>query len=175
MIPLVDCHAHFYPPNYTLSEIEEHLASQIDGYYLAAVVVTPETLAESETVADLSNRFTQIKSCAGLHPVQHVTSSNDGAVVSVSAHPSHLGGVVEFVRTRALVAVGEIGLDFSPWILESTAKVWGVSVDEVKAEQRRVFSAQIELAKERGLPVNVHSRNAGHHAIAMLEECGMLD
>ncbi|ORY47218.1 putative deoxyribonuclease tatdn3-B, partial [Rhizoclosmatium globosum] len=75
----------------------------------------------------------------------------------------------------ALVAVGEIGLDFSPWILESTAKVWGVSVDDVKAEQRRVFSVQIELAKERGLPVNVHSRNAGHHAIAVLEECGMLD
>lgn len=43
----------------------------------------------------------------------------------------------------------------------------------VKQRQRAVFEAQLQLAKELDLCVNVHSRNAGHHAIAMVEESGV--
>ncbi|KAI8854610.1 hypothetical protein BC829DRAFT_380360 [Chytridium lagenaria] len=47
-------------------------------------------------------------------------------------------------------------------------------METVKTLQRTVFRQQILLAKSLDLPVNVHSRNAGHHAITLLEECGML-
>ena len=54
-----------------------------------------------------------------------------------------------------MVAVGEVGLDFyrdlSP-----------------REDQRRAFSAQIELARRAGLPLVVHVREAGDEAMAQL-------
>ncbi|KAJ3076513.1 putative deoxyribonuclease tatdn3 [Podochytrium sp. JEL0797] len=171
----VDCHAHFYPPNYTPEDIASHLTDP----ELLAIVVTPETAAESLIVLAQSELHPQLKPCIGLHPVQHVTNS-EGEVVSVSAHPSQLEQVDRMIRENkdCIVAVGEIGLDFSPWILEASAKkpnkAWNCSVDDVKQLQRSVFSSQLATAKSLNLPVNCHSRNAGHHAIALLEQHGML-
>jgi len=38
-------------------------------------------------------------------------------------------------------------------------------VEDLKDVQRAVFQQQILLANDLGLPVNVHSRSAGHHAV----------
>jgi Tat protein secretion system quality control protein TatD with DNase activity len=44
--------------------------------------------------------------------------------------------------------------------------------DALRARQREFFQRQARLAAELDLPVNVHSRSAGHHAIAALVEAG---
>ncbi len=44
--------------------------------------------------------------------------------------------------------------------------------EAVKRIQQQVFAKQIELANRFSLPLNVHSRSAGHHAIRMLVEHG---
>lgn len=59
-----------------------------------------------------------------------------------------------------LVGIGECGLDFSPWVVKDEAD---------RDKQRRAFLRQVELAQELDLPLNVHSRNAGHHAINLLQ------
>ncbi|KAJ3008197.1 UNVERIFIED_CONTAM: putative deoxyribonuclease tatdn3, partial [Siphonaria sp. JEL0065] len=179
----VDCHAHFYTPNYTADDITSHIASKIqlnndnDGEIsLLAVIVTPETHQEALEVVGQGKLHPLLKPCVGLHPVQHVMNTA-GEKVSISARPSsQLDQVLALIEEKGdeVVAVGEIGLDFSPWILETSAKMWDCSVDEVKHLQRQVFIAQVELAKKLDLAVNVHSRNAGHHAIGVLEERGML-
>lgn len=92
-----------------------------------------------------------------------------------------------------------MGLDFSPHVLQarcpdntsssgggcgqaggaaddpsSGAVVGPLSDEEVKEVQRGVFQQQIRLANELGLPLNVHSRSAGHHAVSGPETSGAL-
>lgn len=95
-----------------------------------------------------------------------------------------------FISTPWQVAVGEVGLDFSPHVLKpkhqspdsssclqqhpaaaqpetagATHEATVLSEEELKEVQRGVFQQQILLANDLGLPVNVHSRSAGHHAV----------
>lgn len=88
--------------------------------------------------------------------------------------------MLELIRSNrhALAGVGEIGLDFTPHVLlkqlEALKQLDPSATEEaVKGRQRAVFGAQLQLAKELDLCVNVHSRNAGHHAIAMVAESGV--
>jgi TatD DNase family protein len=53
--------------------------------------------------------------------------------------------------------VGEVGLDF--WVVKDAAQ---------RQLQRRIFTRFIDLALELDLPLNVHSRSAGRHAVELL-------
>ena len=57
----------------------------------------------------------------------------------------------------SLAAIGEIGLDYhySP---------------ETREKQMKLFAAQLELAKERNLPVVIHTREADEDTFALLRE-----
>lgn len=48
-----------------------------------------------------------------------------------------------------------------------------ITTETAKVLQRSVFEAQCLLAVELGLPINVHSRQAGHHALALAREAGV--
>jgi TatD DNase family protein len=69
--------------------------------------------------------------------------------------------MVGFIRQEGseLVAIGEVGLDY-----------WVVKEDSEKDLQKEIFKIFIDLSKELELPLNVHSRSAGRHAIALLLE-----
>ena len=59
-------------------------------------------------------------------------------------------------RVRPLIGIGEIGLDF----------YWD---DTFKQEQIEVLSEQLHWAKELGLPVSLHTRNAYHEMFKVLD------
>jgi TatD DNase family protein len=71
--------------------------------------------------------------------------------------------MVYFIREHQnrLCAIGEVGLDF-----------WAVKEEPQRAVQREIFSLFIRLSTELDLPLNVHSRSAGRHAVRMLTEAG---
>jgi TatD DNase family protein len=77
--------------------------------------------------------------------------------------------MLSLIRTHqhSLACIGEIGLDYSPHILGKTE----AEQEATKQIQRDCMRAQVELAQELGLAVNVHSRSAGHHALTLLREC----
>ena len=85
---------------------------------------------------------------AGVHPHE--------ARLATSAAFDELRGLA---REGRLVAIGEIGLDFhydhSP-----------------RDTQREVFRAQVRLARETGLPVIIHTREADDETATLLEEEG---
>jgi len=85
---------------------------------------------------------------AGVHPHE--------AKLASDAVYDELRGLA---RERRIVAIGEIGLDFhydhSP-----------------RPVQREVFRRQVRLAREVGLPIIIHTREADDETAALLEEEG---
>lgn len=86
---------------------------------------------------------------------------------AVGVHPDEVGALNEetFARVREqcsldkVVAVGEIGLDY----------YWDKEPREV---QKKWFIRQLDLAREMGLPVLIHSREAAADTLEIMREYG---
>ena len=64
-------------------------------------------------------------------------------------------------HASTLAGIGEVGLDY-----------WRAKQETSRARQREVLAAIIALARAQNLPLNVHSRSAGHHTLRFLEQHG---
>lgn len=116
------------------------------------------------TLAAMARRAAQ---CNCHLPIQtNYTSQN------MSTKP--ISSLEEEEEKSYLVGIGEVGLDRMPKTLAAgnSAKHRDPTAAAIIAEQAEVLRAQIELAKELNLPLNVHSACAGHHTIDLLRECG---
>jgi TatD DNase family protein len=71
--------------------------------------------------------------------------------------------MVAFIRANraSLAAIGEVGLDY-----------WVVKEEAARCVQKEIFSRFIRLSLELELPLNVHSRSAGRHAVDLLLQSG---
>jgi TatD DNase family protein len=94
----------------------------------------------------------------------------DGVYASVGRHPTEAGRFddAEAARIAALAghgkvrAIGETGIDY---YRDSAAP----------AEQRRAFEAQIEIARDAGLPIVIHARDPEGETTASDEAFELLD
>lgn len=104
---LVDVHCHLYPPAFQLSEIGS-LLQDAQNENVIAIINVSESLDNARDILELADSHPILHPCAGLHPTQHNKC--------VSA--SELDDMVHFIESnhKRLVAIGEIGLDFSPLI-----------------------------------------------------------
>jgi TatD DNase family protein len=100
------------------------------------------TVGREQALA-LADRFETVWAIVGIHPHEAAEVGDVGALRPLLEHP------------RA-VAVGECGLDF----FRDYAP---------RADQLRVFEAQIALANETGLPLVIHTRAADADTFRMLE------
>lgn len=126
-----------------------------------ALVVVAEHSGEFEKIMQLSERYNGfVLPCLGIHPVQGV-SSEDQRSVTLKDLDIALP-IIENYKDQ-LLAIGEVGLDFSPRI---------AGTDEQKEEQRQVLIRQVQLARRLNLPLNIHSRSAGRPTISLLREQG---
>ncbi|KAK9702218.1 hypothetical protein K7432_011346 [Basidiobolus ranarum] len=163
---MFDCHAHIYSTQFLGKDITIIL-QEAELVGVKGILSVPEKLSDVDEIQELANLNPIIKPCAGLHPVQ---VEKDGKVRSVME--VEVGPMIEKIRElnekQKIFAIGEIGLDFSPHVLSSEINP-KVSAEKLKEIQCYVFSAQLKVARELNLAVNVHSRSAGHYAISMLE------
>ena len=88
---------------------------------------------------------------------------SDNARVMMGLHPEEVRNdykeslkVIEKNINDDIIGIGEIGLDF----------YWD---DTFKKEQFEVLSEQLHWAKELGLPVSIHTRNAFHEIFKVLD------
>jgi TatD DNase family protein len=166
--PLIDVHAHLMD-----DALRESLPSVLDearSRGVSCVVGVPETVEQCKQFLELDCSFAPMDMvfyCLGLHPVQPGWRS---------ASVADVGPVLELLRREAghprVVGVGEVGLDFCPRTLSDVSSAVPRGEDTIKSEQVCVFRAQVRVARALGLPLNVHSRSAGHHALSLLIEEG---
>lgn len=97
--------------------------------------------------------------------IVRLTEDYDFIYGSVGVHPDEAGSLDEqnFARMRALldlekiVAVGEIGLDY----------YWDKESHDL---QKKWFVRQLELAREKEMPVMIHSREAAADTMEIMKE-----
>lgn len=146
-LPLFDAHAHLYAAAFA-DDLDDVLARAADRG-VQAVLCVSETVAEAQRVMELADRHPLVKPCAGLYP----TILDRGAAAEML-------GFIRRHRDR-LAAIGEVGLDY-----------WKVQDAADREVQRDILAQHVALSRELELPLNVHSRSAGRHAIAWLQENG---
>ena len=142
---IVDAHAHMCDPVFDTDRPEVIRRAQAAG--VGAIIAVGENLSDAKRNIELAANHPELKPGAGLYPT-YLNLKKAQAMVS-------------FIRNERnkLVAIGEVGLDY-----------WAVKEDSEKEIQREIFSSFVHLALELDLPLNVHSRSAGRHAVALLLE-----
>ena len=101
---------------------------------------------DAARVLELAHAAPYIHAAIGIHPESLI--EEDAATVAVyhGDWRAELAAMRPLFEDKAVVAVGEIGLDHH----------WPVP----RQEQYALFEAQLQLAKELDLPVSVHDREA---------------
>ena len=144
---LVDTHAHLCAEVFDPDRDEVIRRSLEAG--VAKIITVSETLEDARRNIELAEEYSCLKPAAGLYPEYADLYETARMLDLIRKQPHHF------------YAVGEVGLDF-----------WIAKEDEEKELQREVFEQFILLGEELGLPLNVHSRSAGRHAVAILLERG---
>lgn len=146
-LKLIDTHAHLCDPLFDPDRTAVLQRAVSAG--IAAIIAVGEDLADAERNLVLSEEYTILRPAGGLYPA-HVD-------------PVQAETVIALIRRerRRFNAIGEVGLDH--WVIKEPTE---------RAIQREIFSRFIDLSLELDLPLNVHSRSAGRHAVSLLLEKG---
>ncbi len=143
LYPIVDTHAHLCDPVFDADRADVLARARQAG--VTAVVAVGENLDDAEKNMALAAAHPMIRPAAGLYPTHLSLERAQEMQRFIRGHREHLS------------AIGEVGLDY-----------WAVQEESHKEVQREIFSGFIALARELDLPLNVHSRSAGRHAVAFL-------
>ncbi len=145
---LTDVHAHLCDPAF-----DTDLSPTLDRAHaagVATIVAVGETLVDARKNLEIAARFPgSVLAAAGLYPA-HLDAAQADAVVALVRE-----------RRSEFAAIGEVGLDH-----------WKVQDEAGRELQREIFLDFVALSLELDLPLNVHSRSASRHAVALLLERG---
>ncbi len=142
---LFDTHAHLADPQ--LAFEADTVIERAAAAGVSEVLALGYDLSSSESTVDLARRHPgTVYAAVGLHPHEADTGWETA-----------LRRLGELAADPAVVAIGEVGLDFyRGWASE--------------ARQRALLTAQLRMALEVGKPVCVHSRGAESAILAPLRE-----
>jgi TatD DNase family protein len=138
-----DMHAH-------LDKLEEGPDKAIEmalAQNVRRIVTIATDPNDLKTVLEYANKYSPHVYCTlGIHPHEGVTYTPD---------------VRNFIKENAVhprvIAVGEIGLDY-------------YYEQSPKKEQLHAFRDQLELARELGMPIEIHTRDAEEDTVNLLKE-----
>ena len=147
---IINTHSHIYDGAFDFDREEAFRRAMDAGVEILLLPNTDET-----TIEPMMRFYEQhpdnVRVMMGLHP-EEVREDYKTKLMHIEK------GVPRFARndSGAIVGIGEIGLDF----------YWD---DTFKKEQIEVLSEQLHWAKDLGLPVSIHTRNAFHEMFKVLD------
>ena len=140
---IFDTHAHY--DDAAFAEDREALLSSLPGRGIGRVINVCSDVDSLRTTMELTEKYPYIYGAVGIHP-DEVGKLNDGILEEMRL----------LCRLEKAAAVGEIGLDY----------YWNKENHPV---QIRWFERQLELAREEGLPVIIHSREAAADTLEVMK------
>jgi len=143
---LIDTHCHL-----TFEPLADEVAVVVARSREAGVtgwITVGTSLEDSYKAAELAAQHEGMYAAVGIHP-HDAKDADEQALASLK----------ELAGAERVVAIGETGLDFH----------YNFSK---QPEQKRVFAAHLEMARELNLPVIIHSRNAFDETIDILDRHG---
>lgn len=141
---LFDTHTHLNVEKFN-GEEEEVIKRAIEHDVKRMAVVGFDTPTIQKAL-ELSEKYKEIYSIIGWHPTEAGSYTEEVEEK-----------LIEQLRSPKVVAMGEMGLDYH-WM------------SDPKKVQQDVFRRQIRVAKEVGLPISIHNRDATEDTYAVLKE-----
>ena len=167
-----DIHTHLYWDSYDTDR--DAVVARAHAAGVEKMFVIGCTVEESRQCIVLAEQYSEIFASIGIHP--HEFRSMDDVqnlVVDIEA----LRALAR--ESKKVIAIGECGLDYyvRPAVMDPQQSFIGRGVatvsQETKAAQRQGFLAQIALARDLGLPLIIHCRDAYEDMLDILKaECG---
>lgn len=142
---LTDVHAHLCDPTFDRDRAEVLTRARQAG--VKAIIAVGEDLDDARRNLELAHRYDILKPAAGLYPAHLDLDLANEMADFIAQHRSEL------------VAIGEVGLDY-----------WLAQKDSDRELQREILKIFITLSNTLNLPLNIHSRSAGRHTVALLLE-----
>ncbi len=141
---LIDTHCHLtYEP---LAQDIEGVVARSQAAGVTGWLAVGTGAEHNRKAVALAERFESMYAAIGIHP-------HDAKSVTAAA----LAELKDLAQSNKVVALGETGLDFHYEL-------------SPRADQRRAFTAQLEIARELNLPVVIHSREAFDETMGILEQ-----
>lgn len=148
---LVDSHCHL--DRLDLSKYDGSLESALEAARARGVerfLCIGVSASNAETVKKIASQYDDVYCAVGVHPLD-LAESNDQL--------SHQW-LVDAANHRRVAAIGETGLDYH-------------YDPESAAAQQAAFALHLDVARETGLPVVVHTREARADTLALLREAAL--
>lgn len=145
---LIDSHCHLVHKNYEIPL--EQILSEANENEVGKFITIGTSVKENLIAIETAGRWEDVYCSIGVYP--HEDRALEIDYLRNSLRES-------FEKSQKIVAIGECGVDVSNW--EN-----GRSLDE----QLVLFEMQLELAKEKGLPVIVHNRNGDEDVYKLLKK-----
>ena len=142
---IFDTHAHY--ADSAFDEDREAVLAELPSKGVSYVMLASSSVKDTAENAQLAGCYDYIYAASGVHPESVDTDPEDYLdIVRKTALSSH-----------KIKAIGEIGLDYHYEGYD-------------REKQIRFFEEQIVLAKELGLPIIVHSRDATEDTMTLLKK-----
>jgi len=143
---IFETHAHYDDEQFESGR--EALLASLPDCGIKRVVNVGASIASTRNSIELAEKYDYIYATVGVHPSE-IAELNE----------ERFAWLRELTKLEKVVAVGEIGLDYY-WDKEP----------EVQERQRYWFKRQMDLAREAGLPIVVHSRDAAADTMQVMKE-----
>jgi TatD DNase family protein len=142
----IDTHAHLCYPDF--AEVLPQIVERAQMANVKQIVSIATDLEAARKTVGIAHQFAAVYAAVGLHPgeVPNVTLCDMKELGQLASDPK-------------VVAIGETGLDYYREAKDDAA---------LRQQQKDLFWAQLELAKERQLPVVIHNRSAEQDILEIL-------
>ena len=144
---IFETHAHY--DDEAFEQEREALLNSMEAHGIGHIVNACASIESLKATEELMEKYPFVYGAFGIHPDDAEKMTEDT-----------LNEIRRLCHLPKAVAIGEIGLDY----------YWHKEEREHEI-QKKMFRAQMEIAREEKMPFMIHSRDAARDTLELVKEC----